>query len=98
LAGGLVAGASAQSDFDAFKKTPVKSEMDATRANSKFDAVKSKALVANILIPSGAAVMALAATLFVLDLTQGERAGPKLGVEPLRGGALLTLHGTTRGL
>jgi hypothetical protein len=98
LAGGLVAGASAQSSFDAFKKTEVKTEADAMRANTKFDSVKSKALVANILIPSGAVVMALGATLLVLDLTRGEERGPRVALQPLHGGALVTLHGVVGGL
>jgi hypothetical protein len=98
LAGGLAVGASAQSSFDAFKKSDVKTEADAMRANTKFDSVKSKALVANILIPSGAAVMALGATLLVLDLTRGAEKGPRLALQPLHGGALVTLHGVTGGL
>jgi hypothetical protein len=100
LASGLVVGANAQSNFDDFKKSTIKTESDAMRANSKFDSVKSQALVANILIPSGAAVMALAAALFVLDLTHGERSGEvaKLGVLPVRGGAMLTLHAVAGGM
>lgn len=99
LAGGLAVGASAQSDFDAFKKTDVKTQSDAMRANSKFDSIKSQAMVANVLIPSGAAVMALAATLFVLDLTRGREAETaRVGLQPLRGGAMLTLQGVARGM
>jgi hypothetical protein len=100
LASGLVVGASAQSSFDDFKKTDIKTATDAMRANTKFDSVKSQALVANILIPSGAAVMALAAALFVFDLTHSGRTGEvaKLGVLPLRGGAMLTLHTVAGGM
>ena len=84
--------------FDAYKKTDVNNKMDIMRANSKFDGVKSKALVANVLIPSGAAIMALAGVLLVLDLTRHDEKTPSLGLQPLRGGALLTLRGVSGGL
>jgi hypothetical protein len=95
LTGGLVVGASAKSSFDEFKAIKVTTEDDARRANSKFDSVKSKALAANVLMPSGAAVLALGAALLVLDLTRGESRSPEVSVQSLRGGAMLTLRGTT---
>jgi hypothetical protein len=98
LTGGFVVGASAKSDFDAFKAIKVKNEQDAQRASTKFDSVQSKSLAANILMPSGAAVLALGATLLVLDLTRDDKSGPELGVRSLRGGGLLTVRGTMGGL
>ncbi|MFI5307184.1 MAG: hypothetical protein ACHQ53_07530 [Polyangiales bacterium] len=96
LTGGLVVGASAKSSFDEFKAIKVVTEDDARRANSKFDAVKSKALAANVLMPSGAAVLALGAALLVLDLTRGGPHDTEVSLLSLRGGAMLTLRGTTR--
>lgn len=96
LTGGLVVGASAKSSFDEFKAIKVVTEDDARRANSKFDAVKSKALAANVLMPSGAAVLALGAALLVLDLTRGGSHDTEVSLLSLRGGAMLTLRGTTR--
>jgi hypothetical protein len=97
LAGGLVVGAMAQSDDDAFKKTEINSDQDIERANAKFDSAEKKGQIATILIPAGAVVLALGATLLVLDLTSDESA-PQMALTPLPGGGMLSLRARGEGL
>jgi hypothetical protein len=96
LGAGIVVGVGAQNTFDDFKAIDVHDEDDAKRANDKFDSAESKGKVATILFPAGAAVLALGATLLVLDLSDdGGSEETQVGVTPLPGGALLALHART---
>jgi hypothetical protein len=91
LGAGLAVGASASADYERFKALPVRSAMDAARANERFDRVETKAVVANVLMPTGAALMALGGVMLVLNLNHGEQPA-MVALQPLRGGALLTLR------
>lgn len=97
LGTGLVLGLGAQSEFDEFKAIDVQDEADARRAAAEFDSAESKGQLATVLIPAGAAVLALGLTLLVLDLNAGEDAA-EIALTPLHGGAMLALRGTTEGL
>jgi hypothetical protein len=97
LATGIVFGLSAESSYDAFKHTKIDS-LDATKhADSKLSDANSKGTLATVLIPSGAAVLALGATLLVLDLNAGERA-PQVSLAPLPGGAFVSVRARAGGL
>jgi hypothetical protein len=97
LAGGIVLGASAQSSFDGYKNFELKSMADVARANSKLDGAKSKALAADVMMPAGAAILALGGVLLALDLMRDDKA-PSLAVIPIRGGALLSVRAVAGGL
>jgi hypothetical protein len=92
LATGVAVGVSANRDFAQFKQMPVSAPGDALRANEMLDAAQRKAVLANVLVPSGAAIAALGGILLVLDLGRDEAAA-SVGVRPLPGGALLSVHG-----
>jgi hypothetical protein len=98
LGAGIAFGLGAQSTFDEYKGLRVRDEDDARRANAKFDSAKSQGMIATVLIPAGAAVLALGATLLVLDLSDGGGGEHEIALQPLPGGALLSLRGTTGGL
>ena len=70
---------------------------DVTRANSKLDSVKTKALAADVLIPTGAAILAFGGVLLALDLLRDDKS-PSITLVPLRDGVLLSLHGAAEGL
>jgi hypothetical protein len=97
LGAGIVFGLGAQSSFDDFKNTAVDDDGDRRRAEQKFDDAESKGRLATVLIPVGAVVLALGATLLVLDLSDGGSTETELGLQPVPGGALLSLRGTTEG-
>jgi hypothetical protein len=97
LAAGVIVGALSQSDFDDFKSSRVVTRQDADRANAAFDTAHTKAVVANVLMPVGGALLALGATLLVIDLSSHADHEPptpkaRLQVTPLVGGGMLTLH------
>lgn len=92
LAAGLAMGASASSEFDNFKALPVRTRAEAERADARFRTVQSKALIANVLMPSGAALLGLGAVLLVLDMRR-ESERPALALAPVRGGLVLGLRG-----
>ena len=97
LAGGLVLGAIAQSENDDYQNTKVVDAAGAKQLGADFNPIKTKGLVATILIPAGAAIIALGATLLVLDLSADEN-GPSVSLTPLPGGAVLSLRASGRGL
>jgi hypothetical protein len=92
-----VFGLSAQSSFDDFKQMKVATDADAKRADAKLHSANSQGTLATILIPSGAAVLALGATLLVLDLNARE-SEPQIGLAPLPGGGFVSWHGRVGGL
>jgi hypothetical protein len=94
LGAGVVLGLGAQSSFDEFKSTPVDDADDRRRAEQRFDDAESKGRLATVLIPAGAVVLALGATLLVLDLSDDGGGATELGLQPTTGGALLSLRGT----
>jgi hypothetical protein len=94
LGAGVVLGLGAQSSFDEFKNTAVEDADDRRRAEQRFDDAESKGRLATVLIPAGAVVLALGATLLVLDLSDDGGGETELGLQPLSGGALLSLRGT----
>ncbi len=98
LTAGIVVAASATSSFEDYKKAPITSEDELERANSKLESANTKGLVASVFIPSGAVVLALGATLLVLDLTSDDPSEPNLALWPLRDGAMLSLRGKMGGL
>ena len=97
LAGGLVIGAIAQSENDDWQQMKPTSVEDAQRIDTEFKPIETKGLVATIMIPTGAAVLALGVTLLVLDLT-AEESGPQVSLTPLPGGGLLSLRASGGGL
>jgi hypothetical protein len=94
LVAGLAMGASADSQFQRFEALDIQSRADAERADALFDSTEARALIANVLMPGGAVVMAVGAALLVLDLTE-ESAPAALAVQPVPGGALLSLRATS---
>ena len=98
LGAGIVLGLGAQSKFDYYKQTAVDDDVDADRANSAFDSAESQGRFATVLIPAGAVVLALGATLLVIDLSSGGESNASVGLGPVPGGAILALHGSTEGL
>jgi hypothetical protein len=97
LAAGLAIGASANSGFDQYAGLPVRTRAEADRAAGRFETVRSHALVANVLIPTGAALLGLGGVLLVLDLGR-EPARDALTLEAAGGGALLSWRSSGRGL
>lgn len=97
LGAGVAIGASANGDYDEFKARPVRSQSDALQAEDRFATVETKAVVANVLMPSGAAILAFGGVLLVLDLSRHEERAT-VALRPLPGGALLTLSGVRGGL
>jgi hypothetical protein len=97
LGAGVVLGLGAQSSFDDYKQTEVRDEDDAAQAEEHFDSAESKGRIATVLIPAGAVVLALGATLLVLDLSDDGGADTELGLAPLPGGALLSLRAAVEG-
>jgi hypothetical protein len=97
LATGIVFGLSARSSFDAFKHTEIHDASDAKHADAKLDSANSKGTLATILIPSGAAILALGATLLVMDLNADDHS-PEVAFSPLPGGAFLSLRAHAGGL
>jgi hypothetical protein len=97
LATGVVFGLSANSSFDEFKSTKITDKDAAKRADDKLDSANSKGTLATVLIPSGAAILALGATLLVMDLSSDDHS-PEVAVTPLPGGAFLSLRTRAGGL
>jgi hypothetical protein len=97
LATGVVFGLGANSSFDDFKHTEVTDDDSAARADKKLDSANTKGTLATILIPSGAAILALGATLLVMDLNSSDHS-PEVAVAPLPGGAFLSLRTRAGGL
>jgi hypothetical protein len=97
LATGVVFGLSANSSFNEFKRTTIGDEDSAARADKKLDSANTKGTLATILIPSGAAILALGATLLVMDLTSDDHS-PEVALAPLPGGAFLSLRTRAGGL
>jgi hypothetical protein len=98
LGAGVVFGLAAQSSYDDFKGTEIDDDEDRARAEDSFDSAESKGRLATILIPAGAVVLALGATLLVLDLSDGGGSETELGLSPMPGGALLSLRASAEGL
>lgn len=97
LATGVVFGLGANSSFDDFKQTKVTDKDSAAAADKKLSSANSKGTLATILIPSGAAILALGATLLVMDLSSDDHS-PEVALAPLPGGAFLSLRTRAGGL
>jgi hypothetical protein len=97
LTAGIVVGAIAAEDFNAWKKSSVGTTEEADRANDELDDLNTRALAADILMPAGAVMLGLGATLLMLELSDDEDrtpAGATLAIEAKPGGALLRVRGT----
>jgi hypothetical protein len=92
LTAGIVVGAVAASDYDAWKKRPIDSMDQAERANDELDDLETRALVANVLMPVGVIALGLGVALLVLDVADDEQPA-RLDSAPLEGGALVSLRG-----
>jgi len=101
LTAGIVVGAIAAKDFSAWKKSSVGTPEQVDQANAALDDLNTRAVVADILMPAGAVMLGLGATLLVLELgdDDDERTEDyaRLALEPKPGGALLRVQGTFRG-
>jgi hypothetical protein len=97
LAGGVIVGLGAKSDFDDYKAIEVQDSADAERARAKYDDADSGGTLATILIPAGGALIALGVTLLVLDLSASGPEETSVAIAPLEGGALLSLRGSLGG-
>jgi hypothetical protein len=98
LGAGVVLGLSAQSSFEDYKQTEEIDTIEGrAEAEQHFDSAESKGQIATVLIPAGAVVLALGATLLVIDLSDDGGAGSELGLAPLPGGALLSLRTALEG-
>jgi hypothetical protein len=97
LGAGVVLGLSAQSSFDDYKQTEIDDDEDRVQAEEHFDSAESKGKIATVLIPAGAVVLALGATLLVFDLSDDGEGGTELGLAPLPGGALFSLRAAVEG-
>jgi hypothetical protein len=97
LTAGIAVGWSAQQDFRDWKQTAVESRADADAARSSYEGIRTRAIVADVLIPIGAVGIGLGLTLLVANLGhQGDSHAPGAGLDfgPTRGGALVRVHGT----
>ena len=97
LGAGAALGLSAQSSFDDYKQMRIEDEDDAARAQDRFEGAQSQGLLATVLVPAGAAVLALGATLLIFDLSESGPSETEIGVAPVPGGALLSLRATAGG-
>jgi hypothetical protein len=97
LAGGLILYGVASGHHDDFLHTEIHSESDIARANALLDKADTERKVSTVLMPAGAAVLALGVTLLVLDLTAGE-SGPQMALSPLPGGGMVSLRASGGGL
>lgn len=96
---GVVLGISANGSNDDYQSAPVDTEEEREAALEKLDAAKGKGIAATILIPTGAALLALGATLLIIDLSGGgDESGAEVAVQPLDGGALFSLRTRAEGL
>jgi hypothetical protein len=92
LTAGIVVGAVAASDYDAWKKRPIDSMDQAERANAELDDLETRGLVANVLMPVGAVALGVGVALLVLDSADDEEHA-RLDIAPVAGGALVSLRG-----
>jgi hypothetical protein len=96
LTAGAVIGIAAEQDFERWKRQPIRSAAQAEQASADFEGLQDRAVAANILIPAGAVVLALGATLLVFDLSDGDHAA-QLSVAPLFDGERAHVLGRMRG-
>jgi hypothetical protein len=92
LTAGIVVGVAAADDFSAWKDTSIRTPEQAEQANAELDDLNTRALVADILMPAGAVMLGLGATLLVLELSDDEDR-TALAIEPRPSGALLRVRG-----
>lgn len=96
LATGIVVGALAQHDFDAWKKSPVGSTEQAADADAEYGALEDRALIANVLMPAGAVVLAAGGTWLALELSSDDAPGgaqARVALVPTAGGLALAASG-----
>ncbi len=92
LTTGVIVGAIASDDFQAWKSRPLRTDADAQQANEDFDDIEARAIGADIAMVGGGVVLGLGVTLLALELgaddtTENEPAS--LSLEPRGDGALL---------
>jgi hypothetical protein len=92
LGAGIVVGAFAASDYDAWKKRPIDSMVQAERANAELDDLETRALVANVLMPVGAIALGVGVALLALDVSDDQEHA-RVGIAPIEGGALVSVRG-----
>jgi len=101
LTTGIIVGAMAADDFSLWKKRLIQSTVQADQANADYDDLKDRALVANVLMPVGAVVLALGATWLVIDLAGDDASSEEratLALEPRPDGAFLRVRGPLGGV
>lgn len=91
LTAGIVVGAVAASDYEDWKKRPIDSMAQADEASDELDALSSRALVANVLMPVGVVALGVGVALLLFDAGDDEPA--PLDVAPSKDGAVVTLRG-----
>ena len=100
LTAGIIIGATAADDFSLWKKRPIQSTVQAEQANADYDDLEARALVANVLMPVGAVVLALGATWLVIDLAGDDASSEEratLALEPRPDGAFVRVRGPLGG-
>jgi hypothetical protein len=97
LAAGVVLAVSADADHDKFQSTRVRTPMQAEDAHRLFSSIKTRATLADVLMPAGAVVLGAGAVLLGIDLfadqSSAEAPGASVQLIPLAAGGALAVHG-----
>jgi hypothetical protein len=95
---GIIVGAVAANDFDAWKKRSVRTMGDADRADEDFSDLETRAIAADLSMLAGAVLLGVGVSWLAVELADdGESAqarGSKLRLAPSTSGATLFLQGT----
>jgi hypothetical protein len=96
LTAGVVVGWTAQQDFKDWKHRPLESRADADAARSEYRGIRTRAVVADVLMPVGAVGLGFGLTLLVLrsgHQAGSDDGGARLELTPAPGGALVQVRG-----
>lgn len=106
LGTGAVIGLTAQGSWGDLEKTQPQTTSDARKIHDDFDSVETRATLANVLMPVGAAALATGIVLLIVDMT-GESRGTEqaaghateqgsthLSLAPARGGGMIVVSGS----
>lgn len=93
---GVIVGAVASDDFEAWKARPVRTDEEAEQANDDFDDLQARAVGADVAMVGGAVTLALGVTLLAFQLGDDDEGGTDdstVALEPRLDGALLRIQG-----
>lgn len=101
LGAGIVFGATAKSDYEDFRSTRVSTHEEAEKESKEFSSIKTRATLANVLIPVGATVLGAGALLLGIELSSddasAEATRASVDVIPLPSGGAVSVHGSFGG-